>query len=305
MLTKIILADDEERWRLIVHDFLEQEGYQVYEAADGQQAVDLLRAHPDAALVILDIMMPVMDGLEACREIRRFSQVPVLMVTAREDEETEVSGMRVGADQYISKPIKMRAFMERVKALLRRSGKDRELLCFGPLELDPASGGVRAAGEPELRANARHRPRARLLSFRRDIRPHRDGRDDAYLKKAETGNKVEVSDDPIPGGKPITTVFRTLSGHGRYTLLEAELVTGRTHQIRAHLAHMGCGIIGDPKYGNPEVNREVKQKYGIQYQMLHAAEVTFCDSEEPFGYLAGKTFRAEIPPDFARILVST
>lgn len=148
MLTKIILADDEERWRLIVHDFLEQEGYQVYEAADGQQAVDLLRAHPDAALVILDIMMPVMDGLEACREIRRFSQVPVLMVTAREDEETEVSGMRVGADQYISKPIKMRAFMERVKALLRRSGKDRELLCFGPLELDPASGGVRAAGEP-------------------------------------------------------------------------------------------------------------------------------------------------------------
>ena len=133
----------------------------------------------------------------------------------------------------------------------------------------------------------------------------KDGRYDAYLKKAETGNKVEVSDDPIPGGKPITTVFRTLSWHGRYTLLEAELVTGRTHQIRAHLAHMGCGIVGDPKYGNPEVNREVKQKYGIQYQMLHAAEVTFCDSEEPFGYLAGKTFRAEIPPDFARILVST
>lgn len=133
----------------------------------------------------------------------------------------------------------------------------------------------------------------------------KDGRYDAYLKKAETGNKVEVSDDPIPGGKPITTVFRTLSGHGRYTLLEAELVTGRTHQIRAHLTHMGCGIVGDPKYGNPEVNREVKQKYGIQYQMLHAAEVIFCDSEEPFGYLAGKTFRAEIPPDFARILVST
>lgn len=147
MLTKIILADDEERWRMIVHDFLDREGYTVLEAADGKQAVELMRAHPDVDLVILDIMMPVMDGLEACREIRRFSQVPVLMVTAREDEESEISGMRGGADQYISKPVKMRAFMERVKALLRRSGKDREVLCFGGLEMDPSSGSVRVEGE--------------------------------------------------------------------------------------------------------------------------------------------------------------
>ena len=143
MLTKIILADDEERWRMIVHDFLDQEGYMVFEAADGKQAVELMRAHPDTALVILDIMMPVMDGLEACREIRSFSQVPVLMVTAREDEESEISGMRGGADQYISKPVKMRAFMERVKSLLRRSGRDREILRFGSLEMDPNSGSVR------------------------------------------------------------------------------------------------------------------------------------------------------------------
>ena len=147
MLTKIILADDEERWRMIVHDFLDREGYTVLEAADGKQAVELMRAHPDVDLVILDIMMPVMDGLEACREIRRFSQVPVLMVTAREDEESEISGMRGGADQYISKPVKMRAFMERVKALLRRSGKDREVLCVGGLEMDPSSGSVRVEGE--------------------------------------------------------------------------------------------------------------------------------------------------------------
>ena len=147
MLTKIILADDEERWRMIVHDFLDREGYTVLEAADGKQAVELMRANPDVDLVILDIMMPVMDGLEACREIRRFSQVPVLMVTAREDEESEISGMRGGADQYISKPVKMRAFMERVKALLRRSGKDREVLCFGGLEMDPSSGSVRVEGE--------------------------------------------------------------------------------------------------------------------------------------------------------------
>ena len=147
MITKIILADDEERWRMIVHDFLEQEGYTVLEAADGQQAVGLLRANPDTALVILDIMMPVMDGIQACREIRSFSPVPVLMVTAREDEESEIAGMREGADQYVSKPIKMRAFTERVKALLRRSGKGQELLRIDALELEPASGTVRVQGE--------------------------------------------------------------------------------------------------------------------------------------------------------------
>ena len=116
---KIILADDEERWRLIVHDFLDNEGYSVLEAADGSQAVRLLRENPDVSLVILDVMMPVMDGIAACTEIRTFSRVPVLMVTARGDEETEVSAMRCGADQFISKPIKMRAFMERVRSLLR------------------------------------------------------------------------------------------------------------------------------------------------------------------------------------------
>ena len=148
MITKIILADDEERWRLIVRDFLEQDGFTVLEAGDGLAAVALLRANPDAALVILDIMMPRMSGLEACREIRSFSQVPILMVTAREDEESEISGMQGGADQYVSKPVKMRAFMERVKSLLRRSGKNRELIEIGELELDPASGSVRAEEEP-------------------------------------------------------------------------------------------------------------------------------------------------------------
>ena len=146
MITKIILADDEERWRLIVHDFLEQEGYTVLEASNGRQAVDRLRENPDTALVILDIMMPEMDGLEACREIRSFSQVPVLMVTARDDEETEIAGMQSGTDQYVSKPIKLRAFMERVKSLLRRSGKSMELLTFGNLEVDPSSGAVRVEG---------------------------------------------------------------------------------------------------------------------------------------------------------------
>lgn len=147
MITKIILADDEERWRLIVHDFLVNEGYQVLEAENGRVAVELLRHNPDAALVILDVMMPEMDGLAACREIRTFSRIPILMVTAREDEETEISGVRSGADQYISKPIKMRAFMERVRALLRRSGS-REILRIGTLEIDPASNTVRNEAGP-------------------------------------------------------------------------------------------------------------------------------------------------------------
>ena len=144
---KISLADDEERWRLIVHDFLDNEGYSVLEAADGSQAVRLLRENPDVSLVILDVMMPVMDGIAACTEIRTFSRVPVLMVTARGDEETEISAMRCGADQFISKPIKMRAFMERVRSLLRRAGT-REVLRFGRLEIDLASNEVLADGEP-------------------------------------------------------------------------------------------------------------------------------------------------------------
>ena len=147
MLNKIILADDEDRWRILVHDYLEQEGYSVLEAADGLEAVALLRENQDAALVILDIMMPKLNGLEACRRIREFSQVPILMVTAREDEETEISGMRNGADQFVSKPIRMRAFMERIRSLLRRGGQPQYKQHFGLLEIEPASGKVQVDGE--------------------------------------------------------------------------------------------------------------------------------------------------------------
>lgn len=143
MLNKIILADDEERWRMLVHDYLEQEGFAVMEAANGAEAVTLLRENQDTSLVILDIMMPVMDGLTACRTIREISAVPILMVTAREDEETEISGIHCGADQFISKPIRMRAFIERVRSLLRRSGSNQDALHIGRLELDPASGSAR------------------------------------------------------------------------------------------------------------------------------------------------------------------
>lgn len=147
MMSKIILADDEVRWRMLVRDFLEQEGYSVLEASDGAEAVTLLRSNPDTALVILDIMMPIINGLEACKIIRGFSQVPILMVTAREDEETEISGIHNGADQFVSKPIRMRAFMERVKSLMRRGEQSQDVLRFDELEIDPASGDVRVRGE--------------------------------------------------------------------------------------------------------------------------------------------------------------
>lgn len=148
MLNKIILADDETRWRMLVRDFLEQEGYAVLEASDGAEAVALLRENLDTALVILDIMMPNTNGLEACRIIRSFSQVPILMVTAREDEETEISGIQNGADQFVSKPIRMRAFMERVKSLLRRNVQQSDTLSYDALEIDPTAAVVRIHGDP-------------------------------------------------------------------------------------------------------------------------------------------------------------
>lgn len=145
MMTKILLADDEEHWRMVVRDYLCAQGYTVLEAENGRRAVDLLRGNPDIALVILDVMMPVMNGIDACAEIRTFSQVPILMVTAREDEETEISGIRSGADQYISKPIKLRAFIERVRSLLRRDGS-HETIEIGGLQIDQEAGTVLADG---------------------------------------------------------------------------------------------------------------------------------------------------------------
>ena len=147
MERKIILTDDDERWRMIVRDYLESDGYLVLEADNGLTALSLLRKNPDTVLMILDVMMPVMDGIAVCREIRSFSQVPIMMVTARDDEETEVSGFRCGVDQYISKPIKMRAFLERVRSVVKRGGGLQDNLCFGALEIQPASGLVLCEGK--------------------------------------------------------------------------------------------------------------------------------------------------------------
>ncbi len=141
----ILYADDELSFRKLVTLFLEREGYTVFAVENGEKAVDLLGKHPEIALVILDVMMPVMDGWRACRMIRELSDVPVLMLTALGDEENEVRGLTRGADDYMSKPFSGRLLVTRVKALLRRTGSvKRARISEAGLELDEGAREVSA-----------------------------------------------------------------------------------------------------------------------------------------------------------------
>ena len=144
---KILIADDEERWRRLVGDFLRNEGYQVIEASNGQEAVDMVHSDNAISLVILDIMMPVMDGVLACQTIREFSQLPIIMLTAKNDEESEVMGFVCGADEYISKPVKFPVFIARVKALLKRSVSVRSTVEVSGICIDPDAHTVTAGGK--------------------------------------------------------------------------------------------------------------------------------------------------------------
>ena len=146
MGVKILIADDEERWRRIVADFLRNEGYSVINAENGREAVNIVRQEPGIDLVILDIMMPVMDGVAACQAIREFSDVPILIVTAKSDEESEVLGFVCGADEYISKPLKFPIFMARVRALLKRSGAGKGKIEVNGIEIDPDAHTVKIDG---------------------------------------------------------------------------------------------------------------------------------------------------------------
>lgn len=146
MGVKILIADDEERWRRIVADFLRNEGYSVINAENGREAVTIVRQEPGIDLVILDIMMPVMDGVAACQAIREFSDVPILIVTAKSDEESEVLGFVCGADEYISKPLKFPIFMARVRALLKRSGAGKGKIEVNGIEIDPDAHTVKIDG---------------------------------------------------------------------------------------------------------------------------------------------------------------
>lgn len=118
---KVLVVDDEQRMRKLVKDFLIKSGFEVLEAGDGEEAVEIFYANKDIALVILDVMMPKMDGWETCREIRRYSQVPIIMLTAKSDEKDELLGFEIGVDEYISKPFSPKILVARVEAILRRT----------------------------------------------------------------------------------------------------------------------------------------------------------------------------------------
>ncbi|MDE5931562.1 MAG: response regulator transcription factor [Lachnospiraceae bacterium] len=120
---KVLVVDDESRMRKLVKDFLVKNSYEVVEAEDGSQALDIFFEQNDIALVILDVMMPKMDGWQVCREIRAYSKVPIIMLTAKSDERDELQGFELGVDEYISKPFSPKILVARVGAILRRTSQ--------------------------------------------------------------------------------------------------------------------------------------------------------------------------------------
>ena len=146
----ILVVDDEPRMRSLLRDFLKRDGFDVLEAENGAQALDLFAGNKDIALVILDVMMPVMDGWEVLREIRRDSQVPVIMLTARSDERDELRGFELGVDEYVSKPFSPRTLMARIGAILRRTSGSapRNVLESGGIVLNRDEHTVTIDGAP-------------------------------------------------------------------------------------------------------------------------------------------------------------
>ena len=145
---KILVVDDESRMRKLVKDFLTRKEYEVIEAEDGAQAVDIFFANKDISLVILDVMMPKMDGFAVCREIRAHSKVPIIMLTARGDERDELQGFEMGVDEYISKPFSPKILVARVEAILRRTCQSdkEEILSVGGIEINKSAHMVKIDG---------------------------------------------------------------------------------------------------------------------------------------------------------------
>ena len=147
---KILVVDDESRMRKLVKDFLTRAGYQVLEAGDGMEAMDLFYEDKDIALIILDVMMPKMDGWQVCREVREHSKVPIIMLTARSEERDELQGFELGVDEYISKPFSPKILVARVGAILRRiNGTDMsDILDAGGIKIDKAAHSVMIDDKP-------------------------------------------------------------------------------------------------------------------------------------------------------------
>lgn len=138
---KILVVDDESRMRKLVRDFLIRDNFEVIEAGDGEEALDLFYRDKDISLIILDIMMPKINGWEVCREIRETSKVPIIMLTAKGDENDELQGFDLGVDEYISKPFSPKILVARVEAILRRANKisEQETVKAGGIVIDKAA----------------------------------------------------------------------------------------------------------------------------------------------------------------------
>ena len=146
---KILVVDDESRMRKLVRDFLIRNNFDVAEAADGEEALDLFYKDKEIALIILDVMMPKMNGWDVCREIRETSKVPIIMLTAKGDESDELLGFEMGVDEYISKPFSPKILVARVEAILRRSNKltQEESVEVGGIKIDKMAHMVTVEGE--------------------------------------------------------------------------------------------------------------------------------------------------------------
>ena len=143
------MVDDEARMRKLVKDFLIKSKFDVLEAGDGEEAVDQFYENKDVALIILDVMMPKMDGWEVVREIRKYSQVPIIMLTAKSDEKDELLGFELGVDEYISKPFSPKILVARVEAILRRTNQlDDGDIEVGGIYINQSAHEVKIDGEP-------------------------------------------------------------------------------------------------------------------------------------------------------------
>ncbi|MCR5418629.1 MAG: response regulator transcription factor [Lachnospiraceae bacterium] len=147
--SKILVVDDESRMRKLVKDFLIRSNFDVVEAQDGEEALDIFYKDPAISLIILDVMMPNMDGWEVCREIRSNSQVPIIMLTAKSTEKDELQGFELGVDEYIAKPFSPKILVARVEAILRRTGagSSDDVLEAGQIKVDKVAHIVTIEGE--------------------------------------------------------------------------------------------------------------------------------------------------------------
>lgn len=145
---KILVVDDESRMRKLVRDFLVKNNFDVVEAENGEEAIDKFFADKDISLVVLDVMMPKMDGWEVCREIRNYSKVPIIMLTAKSDERDELKGFELGVDEYISKPFSPKILVARIDAILRRTNSaDDAYIEIGGVVIDKSAHEVKIDGK--------------------------------------------------------------------------------------------------------------------------------------------------------------